>query len=208
MTGLGAPVAGAIFAALAVAYWWQRRQWARDVAERWLRTHRYRVRQLRTPLLRLTPFGASLWRDSKKAVDFRAVVDDMDLGGTGTVWLRVWTDWLGTLEGEPEVQWERMPDRSAPHSEAPEERWADAQLALLRRVAAGETRFRPEGRDAAAGAAFDELVEHLLALQRRGLVTCQTPIADLRGHSQYAAVTDVALTDDGRRELVRRAAPR
>ncbi len=63
--------------------------------------------------------------------------------------------------------------------------------------------MRPAGRDAAARAKFDEEVEHILALNRRGLVTCATPIAELRSDAQYAAITDVELTADGRRMIER-----
>ena len=56
-----------------------------------------------------------------------------------------------------------------------------------------------------ARAAFDTTVEHLLALNRRGLLTCATPIAELKADAQYATVTDVTLTDAGRRALDRAA---
>ena len=78
---------------------------------------------------------------------------------------------------------------------------ANAQIAILRRTASGEYTFRPDGRDPDARREFDETVEHILALQRRGLLTCSTPIAELKADAQYAAIGDVVLTDEGRRAL-------
>jgi hypothetical protein len=189
---------------LSFGLWWWRRAKAREIAEQWLHQHRYRVRSLRVsywnfqPRFRLTPFRNNDW-----AVDFRAEVDDTRLGGTGKVRLRVWTDWLGMIDREPEISWEQMPTEDNGGSRAPESQWLDSQIALLRRAADGETTFRPEGRDPEARTAFDATVEHLLAMQRRGLLTCATPIAELRDGAQYAAVTDVVLTNDGRRALDR-----
>ena len=203
------PFPTAVTASLAVMvlsaghYWWRRVR-AREIAEQWLAQHRYRARSLRVsywdthPRFRLTPFRNNDW-----AVDFRAEVDDMRLGGTGSVRLRVWTDWLGMIDREPEISWVRMPTEENGGAKSPETQWVDAQLALMRRAAAGEFTFRPEGRDTAARAAFDTTVEHLLALSHRGLLTCATPIAELKGDAQYAAVTDVELTDEGRRALER-----
>lgn len=197
---------GALFV-LSVGHWWWRRRRARDIAERWLAQHRYRVRSLRQsywnsrPRFRMTPFRNNDW-----AFDFRAEVDDMRLGGTGLVRLRVWTDWLGVIDREPEISWDRMPTEDNGGTRTPETQWADSQIDVLRRVAAGESTFRPPAHDAVARAEFDGTVEHLLALQRRGLVTCATPIAELKYDAQYAAVTNVALTDDGRRALERAAA--
>jgi hypothetical protein len=94
-----------------------------------------------------------------------------------------------------------MPKRETDDAAPIDERWAERQLDLLRRIRDGESTFRPDGRDAAAGAEFDELVEYLLALQRRGLITCGAPLANLRGDSQYAAVTNAALTRTGERML-------
>ena len=196
--------AGAALMVLSVGHYWWRRVRAREIAEQWLSQHRYRVRSLRVsywdthPRFRLTPFRNNDW-----AIDFRAEVDDMRLGGTGSLRLRVWTDWLGMIDREPEISWVRMPTEENGGAQSPETQWVDAQLGLMRRAAAGETTFRPEGRDATARAEFDTTVEHLLALNRRGLLTCATPIAELRADAQYAAVTDVALTDDGRRALER-----
>ena len=182
-------------------YAW-RRQIALDRAERWLAEHKYQIRQLRTPwFVGLGRFPPSLLRSSKHAIVFRAVVEDKSFGGTGIVWLRIWTGFLGTLGDDVEVSWEHMPKRETDGSAPLDERWAQGQLDLLRRIGDGETTFRPDGRDAASGAEFDELVEYLLALQRRGLITCGTPLANLRGDSQYAAVTNAALTKAGERML-------
>jgi hypothetical protein len=201
LTGYG--WAGALLA-LSVAHWLWRRIKAREIAEQWLQQHRYRVRSLRVsyfnmqPRFRLTPFRNNDW-----AVDFRAEVDDVRLGGTGKVRLRVWTDWLGMIDREPEISWERMPTEENGGARTLETQWVDSQIALRRRVADGESTFRPEGRDAAGRTEFDRTVEHLLAMQRRGLVTCATPIAELKVDAQYSAITDVQLTDDGRRALDR-----
>ena len=189
---------------VSLGLWWWRRAKAREIAEQWLHQHRYRVRSLRVsylnfrPRFRLTPFRNNDW-----AVDFRAEVDDTRLGGTGKLQLRVWTDWLGMIDREPEISWIQMPTEDDGGARAAESQWLDSQIALLRRVADGESTFRPDGRDADARTAFDGTVEHLLAMQRRGLLTCATPIAELRADAQYAAITDVELTADGRRALDR-----
>ncbi len=194
----------AALAALSVGHWLWRRRRARDIADQWLHQHGYRVRSLHVsyfdirPRFRLTPFRNNDW-----AVDFRAVVDDTKLGGTGKVRLRVWTDWLGMIDREPEISWVEMPDEQKGGAESPDTQWANAQLAILRRAAAGEYTFRPDGKDAEARREFDETVEHVLALQRRGLLTCATPIAELKSDAQYAVIGDVVLTDEGRSALER-----
>ena len=192
-----------LVSALGLAFSWWKHIQARGIAERWLTQHRYRIRSLKRAWwtghmrFRMTPFRNNDW-----AVDFRAEVDDTRLGGTGVVRLRVWTDWLGMMDKEPEITWDRMPaDETVVKST--ETQWHDSQLALLRQVAGGESVFRPEGREPADRAAFDAAVEHLLALQRRGLLTCATPIAELKADAQYAAITSVELTPEGRRVLER-----
>ncbi|HTJ21788.1 MAG TPA: hypothetical protein VL383_05305 [Gemmatimonadaceae bacterium] len=197
------PYAFAALVLLVFGHYAWRRQIARDRAERWLLENKYEVRELRTPwLVGVGRFPMSLWRSSKRAIVFRAVVEDKSFGGTGIVWLRVWTGFLGTVFGDDiDVSWERMPKRDIGDEAPIEERWADRQLDLLRRIADGETTFRPARRDAVGGAEFDELVEYLLAMQRRGLITCGTPLANLHGESQYAAVTNAALTKAGERML-------
>lgn len=190
--------------AISVGVWLWRRHRAREIAERWLNQNGYRVQSLRfsyfdmQPRFRMTPFRNNDW-----AVDFRAEVDDTKLGGTGVVRLRVWTDWLGMLDREPEVSWVRMPVEDHGVRTTPEAQWADAQLDILRRAAAGERTFRPTANDPEVRRDFDETVEHILALQRRGLVTCSSPIAELKVDAQYAAITNVELTEDGGRALER-----
>jgi hypothetical protein len=198
---MGFVFAGIILGAFAY-YAWQRRS-ARDIAERWLMENRFRAVELRVPWFSMRHFPMSFGRSSKSAVVFRAVVEDRSFGGTGIVWFRVWPGRAGTLGDEIEVDWERMPER-APEDEPPlEEQWWTRQLELLRRIHGGETTFRFHGHDPTDGAEFDELVEYLLALQRRGLVTFGTPLANLHGESQYAAVTDVTITKAGEEILVR-----
>ena len=197
----------AVFLVAVVAHWRYRQAAARDLAERWLTAHGYHIRELRERWMGDPGFPVHLLRDRDSAADFRAVVDDRKLGGTGVVWLRVWGGWWGDDGDEPEVVWERMPEVA--DAEAPAGTpWEAAQLALLARVAAGERDFRPDARRGAApGAAFDGLVEHLLAMERRGLVTCATPLAEVgRPGRMYAALTDVALTPEGARVAARAAA--
>ena len=188
-----------VWGSIGLAFW--RYRAAREVAEEWLLRHRFRVRSLRVPLFRMSPFSASLTAGRRRATHFRAEVDDLSLGGAGVVWLRVWSDWLGSPDREPEVSWERMPQVTDDRSRTIEDRWHRQQLSLLERVAAGEHTFRGRSRSADDGEAFDDEVEHLLAMSRRGFVTCNTPIMDIRGPGQYAAISNVELTDAGRRFL-------
>jgi len=125
------------------------------------------------------------------------------LGGTGAVRLRVWTDLLGMMDREPEISWDRMTTLTDGGAPTPEMEWENAQIAVLRRVASGETTWRPEGRAPQARADFDATIEHILALHHRGLLQCSTPIAELHGEAQYAEVADVVLTPEGRRVLDR-----
>ena len=141
------------------------------------------------------------FRSSKSAVVFRAVVEDRSFGGTGIVWFRVWP-----ARDEIEVDWKKMPERAAEDEPPLEEQWWTRQFQLLQRVQRGETTFRLRGHDPADGAEFDELVEYLLAMQRRGLISFGTPLANLRGESQYAAVTDVTITKAGE-EMLGQGAP-
>ena len=195
--------AGIVVILLGLGNYFWRRQTARDRAELWLMDNHYHVRELRMPwFVGIGRFPPHLFGSNKNAFVFRAVVEDRSLGGTGVVWLRVWVGFFGTLN-DVEESWERMPKREPGDTAPVEEQWAERQLDLLRRIHDGETTFRPTGRDPAAGAEFDELVEYLLAMQRRGLITCGTPLANLHGESQYAAVTDAALTKAGERVLQR-----
>lgn len=198
--GSGIIAVGAVVVAISVGQWWWRRERARAVVDAWLAVHRYRPREISIPW-RPGPFVRSLWRDEDRTVVFRAVVDDLRLGGTGIVWLRVWSGWLGGVNTEPDVDWEEIPTGAGPASQPIETRWADAQVELLRRVSGGETSFYPARGVADAGEAFDHVAEHILALQRRGLLRCAAPSANLRGDSQYAAITDVQLTAEGRKAL-------
>jgi hypothetical protein len=196
-------VAAILIGVLVATEVWRRRR-AREIAERWLSQHNYRVRQLRLVYLSARPrFRATPLRNNDWAVDFRAEVDDMRLGGTGEVRLRVWTDLLGLMDREPEISWERMPTLTDGGAMTPEMEWENAQIAVLRRVAAGDTTLRPAGPDPEARAEFDTTVEHILALQRRGLLHCATPIAELKSEAQYAEVADVVLTTEGRRMIER-----
>ena len=205
--GMSAPsmwlaVAILIGAVVAVELWRRRR--AREIAEQWLTQHNYRVRRLQPVYLSARPhFRATPFRNNDRAVEVRAEVDDMRLGGTGEVRLRVWTDLLGLMDREPEVSWDRMPTLADGGALTPEMEWENAQIAVLRRVAGGDTTWRPEGRDPEARAEFDTLVEHILALQRRGLLHCATPIAELRSEAQYAEIADVVVTTEGRRVIER-----
>jgi hypothetical protein len=195
----------ALFVVALLGHGWWRFRTARSFAESWLAQHRYRTRSFRSGWLSLPRFAPKLFRDENRAFQFRAEVDDLRLGGTGVVWLRVWTDWMGLVEREPEVSWERMPVALDDGSRTAEDKWADTQHALLERVARGETTFRTSARAAADAEAFDEVVEHVMALQRRGLVTCDAPMINRRGGSQFDAVSNVALTEAGRRIVDERA---
>jgi len=197
-------LAAAIVIGLFIAFELWRRRRAREIAAQWLAQHNYRVRRLRPVYVSVRPhFRATPFRNNDWAVDFRAEVDDMRLGGTGEVRLRVWTDLLGLMDREPEISWDRMPTLADGGALTPEMEWENAQIAVLRRVAAGDTTLRPAGRDPEARAEFDATVEHILALQRRGLLHCATPIAELRSEAQYAEIADVVLTPEGRRAIER-----
>ena len=145
---------------------------------------------------------ASWHRDSHNAVDFEAVVDDGQLGGTGTVFLRVWTNWFGETTDEIEVVWHQMPEGGIRVESLPLwERLADEQLAVLRRVEQGEKAFYAPRNLEASGGEFSELVEHVLALSRRGMTTCSEPRMDDRNPNQYVSVGELSVTEDGRRWL-------
>lgn len=187
----------AVFVVFAIGHYVWRYTQAKSTAEEWLRVHHYRVKQLRLPWFRGAMFTPSWGRNSNNSFAFEAVVDDMQLGGSGTVWLRVWTTWFGEIDPEVEVLWDQMPDGRTDDMRPLAERLADAQLALLRRIVEGETAFYAPRRGENDGGAFDELVEHLLALSRRGMITCSEPRTDPRSGTQYSAVSEVALTPAG-----------
>lgn len=177
---------------------------ARRIAEEWLLNNHYRPRSLRLGWFGLARFAPKLFRDEGRAFQFRAVVDDRRLGGTGVVWLRVWTDWLGLVSREPDIRWERMPVSVDDDSRALDHRLAEVQLGLLQRVADGESTFRSSTHAIREGSDLDMVVEHVMALAHRGLVTCDAPLLNIRGDTQYAAVTNVALTELGHRLLAER----
>ena len=188
---------------------WLERQ-ARDVVERWAAQHRYQLVRCRRQWLSLALVDTAPRHDAlgiehrRHLYSFSVEVVDRALGGVSRGRVAVRGSWMGGFEEEVDVAWDALnaPDPAAPPA-GPS--WDAAQLALLDRVAAGESTFRPDDpRSAEAGERFDLLVEHLQALQRRGLVDFPAPIADLGGTArQYAAVTRVALTAAGRALLER-----
>ncbi len=177
--------------------WWLYME-ARAIAESWLREHKYRVRSLKVGLFPLFRFPARFFRNEERSTPFRAVVDDQQLGGTGVVWLRVWTDRLGLIAREPDVSWERRPVKVDPGDVPPEEKWELVQRALLKRVAHGETSFAAPRHPKADEMPFDEVVEHLLAMQKRGLIACSLPRASRQPGSRYDFIEFVEITDTGR----------
>src|SRR5687767_4325275 len=190
---------GVGFVVLAAAYYWWRYTQAKSAALEWLRQHHYRVRHLGVPLFKGMSFAPSWVRDSDNAFTLRAVIDDTKLGGSGTLCLRVWTTWLGTVKDEIETAWEELPDGGGGVQEEQPlfERLFDTQLALLQRVANGETAFYGPRRSENGGAEFDQMVEHLLALSRRGLITCSEPRPGVKGETQYSDISNVAITGEG-----------
>lgn len=194
------PVAFALLLVGALLHAVVRRRRARAVASAWLAEHDYRIRRLSLPWwsLRAWRFGPALLRNNDNAFEVRAEVEDRKLGGRGVVWLRIWLGWSGSETYAPDVFWENMPNAERGSDRASGPPWEGAQLEVLRRVAAGTHTFRPDDhRSPEAGADFDLLVEHILALQRRGLLTCATPVAETRRSRSYALVSDVALTPEG-----------
>ena len=203
MSSQSAIALGLLLCAASIGYsvWMQHE--ARDIAETWLMQNRFRVHSLKVGWFSFMRFRPQWFRNNDRAHEFRAVVTDMSLGGTGVMWLRVWTDRAGLIMREPEISWERMPERApgAGASDRPlDDQWRSAQHALLARIAAGETSFVTSRGDAAA-AAFDEQVEHLLAMQKRGLITCDAPLPSRAPGALYDAISNVQLTDTGRSYL-------
>jgi hypothetical protein len=195
------------FVALAIGQYWWRYNQAKSTAEDWLRRHHYRTRELRMPWIHGAIFAPAWGRNSNNAFVFRAVIDDTDLGGTGSLWLRVWTTWFGNIDNEVEVVWDKMPDGLVDGAKPLFDRLQDAQLALLRRIGDGETAFySPRHPENGGGPEFDEMVEHLLALSRRGLITCNEPRPGRIGQTQYSDISNVALTPEGRSFLASKPA--
>ena len=185
---------------------------AREVVERWAAQHRYRLVHCRRAWLSLSLVNTAPRYDAlglerrRHAYAFDVAVEDRALGGTSRGRVTVRGDWLSGFDEDLEVAWDELntPDPAAAPA-GPS--WDAAQLALLGRVADGETTFRPDDpHSAEAGERFDLLVEHLQAMQRRGLVDFPAPLADISGRGrQYAAVTTVTLTAAGRALVARDA---
>jgi hypothetical protein len=168
-----------------IGHYWFRYNNAKSAAQGWLQQHRYRVLAFRFLWFPGLTFAPRLLRNSNNAFAFKAVVNDSELGGTGVVWLRVWTNWFSVVaDGDIDVVWKEMPDGEADGGAQPlGDRMADGQLALIHRIAAGETTFySPRQREGGnAGLEYDEMVEHLLALSRRGMITCTQPESGIKG---------------------------
>lgn len=193
--------------ALGIAQYLWRYSQAKSTAENWLRRHHYRARELDMPWFRGPMFAPSWGRNSENAFVFRVVIDDTELGGTGSLWLRVWTTWFGGIDNEVEVIWDEMPDGHVDGAKPLFDRIQDMQISLLRRVADGETAFySPRHPENGGGAEFDGMVEHLMALSRRGMVTCDEPHPGKPGLTQYSELSNVALTEEGRALLASKTA--
>jgi hypothetical protein len=180
--------------------WWKYGE-ARLIAESWLREHHYRVLKLGLGGFSFFRFAPRLFRNDDSAFAFRAFVEDKQLGGAGIVWLRVWTDRLGMIEREPEISWERRPIPLEIAPAQPEEQWEQAQRVLLRHIARGTTSFTAPRREAPDAMPFDELIEHLLAMQNRGLIACSAPVESRKPGARYELIEFVELTDAGRAYL-------
>lgn len=132
---------------------------------------------------------------------FVAIVDDKQLGGTGKVFLRVWSNWTHTGTNDVEVVWDTMPQSGLPGAPQPLwERLADAQLSALRRIADGETTFYAPKRNEESET-FDELIEHVQALAQRGMITSGQPRSDGRDGVQYTSIGDLRITNEGQKWL-------
>ena len=175
-----------------------RRGRAKAAVQSWIGNHHYRLISLDSPWVGTPGFASSWTRDSDDAFDFRAEVADQTLGGTGNVFLRVWVTWLGDIKREIEVVWRKMPAGGIAGSQPLWERLADAQLDVLRRISDGEAAFHAPRNPDASGTEFSELAEHILALSRRGMLTCGSPRMDDRNANRYVSIADIELTDEGR----------
>ncbi|MEO8575149.1 MAG: hypothetical protein ABI556_00550 [Gemmatimonadales bacterium] len=188
---------------LVVVAGWSTMRYARakSAASEWLAQHHYRVRSLRMSWLNPIGFESSWLRSSNNRYTFVATVDDTQLGGTGRVFLRVWSNWTRTGTNEVEVVWDTMPESDMPGAPQPLwERLADAQLSALRRIADGETTFYAPRRNEERQI-FDQLIEHVQALAQRGMITSGEPRSDGRGGGQYTSIGDLRITDEGRKWL-------
>ena len=174
---------------------------AKGAASDWLAQHHYRVRSLRMSWLNPVGFETRWLRSSDNMFTFVATVDDTQLGGTGKVFLRVWTNWSGTGTNDVEAVWDTMPEAGAIGAPQPLwERLADAQLSALRRIANGEATFYASRRDEER-LSFDQLVEHVQALAQRGMITCGEPRSDGRDGGRHTSIGDLRITDEGRKWL-------
>ena len=185
-----------VFAVVSIGWHLWRRAMARDIVDDWLRRHSYQVISLHAPWFRFAMFAPAIFRNNNNAFDFEALVEDRALGGDVRLFLRVWANWMGQFDDEVEV----VVDKISRGEEARPlmERLADEQSAILQRVADGETAFYAPRRSEGGEAEFNELVEHVLALSRRGMLTCGTPSVDGRNVSNYASIEKIALTPAGR----------
>jgi hypothetical protein len=131
-------VAG-LFAVISIGWHLWRRVMARDVVEEWLRRHHYPVISLHAPWFRFAMFAPAIFRNNKNAFDFEALVEDRDLGGEVRLFLRVWENWMGQFDGDVEVVIDKISrgEQARPLME----RLADAQSAVLHRIANGEGAF-------------------------------------------------------------------
>jgi len=175
---------------------------AKSVAQAWLQQHHYKVVEFRYLWFPGMTFPPRLLRNSSSGFAFKAVVNDTELGGTGVVWLRVWSSWFGVTDDDVDVVWKEMPDGGTDGA-VPSfgDRMIDSQLALVHRIAAGEkTFYAPRQREGGnAGLQYDEMVEDLLALSRRGMITLTQPESGIKGWTEYSDVKNVALTEEGQK---------
>ena len=193
-----AVVFGGLAILASIAHSWHRYGKARSVAEAWLEREKYKVRSLKLGLFPFLIFSPRLFRSEERSFAFRAVVEDRMLGGTGVVWLRVWVERMGLILHDPDVRWEKRPLKTHANDLPPEEQWEMAQRGLLKRVARGETSFAAPRYPRDGEMPFDELVAHLLAMQKRGLVACSIPRPATTPGAHYEQLEFVELTDEGR----------
>jgi hypothetical protein len=191
-----------VLASAAAVAWevWQARK-AREIAESWLLRNKFKVKSLRRAWFSTFSLTPKLFRDEDRSVTFRVEVEDRELGGGGVAVMRVWVDRIGLIDREPEIRWEAMRMANSTSDASLSDRWLQAQLDLLQRVANGETTFSIQHHRAADAMPFDELVEHLLALRNRGMILCDEPLRSRTRESQFDAITVHEITDTGRAYL-------
>ncbi len=190
---------GVVVALSIVQYVW-RMSVARGGARNWLRQHHYRVRNFRLSWFGSATF-AGLYRNSDRAFSFIAEIDDTQLGGSGKVRLRVWTDWLGMIDRNVEVDWLSIP-KGGGEAAPVMDRLADAQLAILQRVAGGETAFYAPRSSENSPIDFDMFIEHVFALANRGMLQHGSPVENLSSaRTRYASIGSLSLTAQGRKWL-------